>query len=156
MRPPMSIDPGAEVGAWIAAGLGAFTLGRQIIDTFRKRRKEKEDLDQALDRTPQIKQQLELGNIGEAIKHLNDIIESEVAARLRAERVVDDLEQDLDVTKNRADQAEEKSRQCEEKALQEQRLRIQAETELATAKRSFARTVARLRRSSTSDDEEGK
>jgi chromosome segregation ATPase len=72
-----SVNSGSEVAAWMAALGSGVALSVQAYNVFKKRRKEKEEIDEALDRQPLVKQQLELGNVGEAVKHLNAIISSQ-------------------------------------------------------------------------------
>ena len=71
------MDVGAEVAAWMAALGAAAALLNQAYQAFKKRSKEKDEVEEALDRQPIIRQQLELGNVGEAVSHLNVIINSQ-------------------------------------------------------------------------------
>lgn len=68
---------GSEASAWVASIAGAVALILQGASALRKRRKERDEIDVALDRQPQVRQQLELGNVGEAVRHLNAIINSQ-------------------------------------------------------------------------------
>lgn len=72
-----SVGSGPEIAAWMAAIASGVALSVQAYNALKKRRQEKEEIDEALDRQPMIKQQLELGNVGEAVKHLNAIISSQ-------------------------------------------------------------------------------
>lgn len=71
------MDSGAEAAAWMAALGAATALVNQAYNAFKKRSKEKDEVEEALDRQPIIRQQLELGNVGEAVSHLNVIINSQ-------------------------------------------------------------------------------
>lgn len=69
----------ADVAAWVAAIGGGIALIGQSINIFRKRQKEKDEIEEALEQQPLVRQQLELGNVGEAVKHLNAIINSQAS-----------------------------------------------------------------------------
>lgn len=139
------IDPGAEIAAWIAAAAGVYALGRQIWEAFKKNRKEKSDINQALDRSPEVRQQLELGNVGAAVNHLNSIIESQARDLQRRQMREEELEQDLDEARVRADRAEDECRTKEADVERERTLRLKAENDLTLARRNYARAMAQLR-----------
>lgn len=96
----MAID-GAEAGAWVAAFAAAGALGKQVYDALRHRKKEQNAIEEALDRQPLVRQQLELGNVGEAVKQLNLIIE------IQAEHITTQNEQIKGQTTELKAQAEE-------------------------------------------------
>lgn len=152
---PQAIS-GAEVAAWVAAVAGVTALLSQVVNGLRKRRREREEIEEALDRAPEVRHQLELGNVGEAVKHLNVIIESQ-AGHIRAQ---DERHQALQEEirhlkdRNEALEAEaatwerryrklERERE-EDKIESDQKIALlQAQTE--EIKRTFARTLAQFR-----------
>lgn len=77
---------GGEASAWVAALAGAVAITLQAAQALRRRHREKEEIDDALDQQPMVRQQLELGNVGEAVKHLNVIINSQ-ATHIKAQEI---------------------------------------------------------------------
>lgn len=65
-----------EVAAWVAVIASVLALMKQGYDVIRNRRRERREISEALDRQPLIREQLELGNVGEAVKHLSAIIDA--------------------------------------------------------------------------------
>lgn len=63
-----------SLGPTLGAITGAVALGWQLFSVIKHRGEEKKQIEVALDHQPEIRQQLELGNFGEAIRHLNTII----------------------------------------------------------------------------------
>lgn len=84
--PPLT-ETIAIVGCIIAVG----TFSVQIYGMFKERKKEQREIDVALDHQPEIKEQLELGNIGAAVQHLNAIILSQANHIDRLEKENADL-----------------------------------------------------------------
>ncbi len=149
-----SIDPGAEIGAWIAALAGGYALLSQVWNALQKRKKEGAEIEKALDRTPAIKQQLELGNVGQAIEHLNEIIESQARAGERDQRRIQEEVAESARQRDRADLAENENERLEREVDEERRLRTAAEQDLAKVKRNFARTLTQLRQSQILSDDD--
>jgi chromosome segregation ATPase len=141
----LAIDPGAELAAWVAAFAGAYALTRQIVEAFRKNKREKSEINAALNKAPEVRQQLELGNVGAAINHLNVIIESQARDLQRRDRREQELEDDLDEAREKADKAEENCRARESDLEKERAARLKAEKELVKARRDYARSLAQLR-----------
>jgi predicted RNase H-like nuclease (RuvC/YqgF family) len=71
-----------SLGAAEIAAYGALlgVVGALARDTYRvwhSRKTEKAAIEEALDRQPLVRQQLELGNVGEAVRHQSAIIDSQ-------------------------------------------------------------------------------
>lgn len=142
---PMAIDPGAEFAAWAAALVGAYTLASQVWNAIKKHRKESDEITAALDRTPEVKQQLELGNVGEAIKHLNDIIEAQARDSHRKDLRIEELSREVEELRDRAESGDDKCEATEQELRDEKARRARVEQELIQTKRGFGRTIAQLR-----------
>lgn len=69
--------------AWLAFATGCVALLKQAYDIIRQRKRERREIDQALDRQPLVKEQLELGNTRAAIEQLSAIIDQMAAAKQR-------------------------------------------------------------------------
>lgn len=65
---------GSETAAWGAAIAASAALLKQTYDIIRNRRTEKSAVADALDRQPLIKEQLEIGNWGSALSHVNTVV----------------------------------------------------------------------------------
>lgn len=63
-----------DLVAYLTAATLLFALIGKGYQTWKKHKTDQDDVAAALDRQPAIRQQLELGNWGEAIRHLNTII----------------------------------------------------------------------------------
>jgi predicted nucleic acid-binding Zn-ribbon protein len=83
-------DVGSIV-AIVGCIIAVTTFSFQIISLFRERKKDQKAIDEALDRQPYIKQQLELGNWGTAIEQLNKIIVTQAKHIDRVEKENADL-----------------------------------------------------------------
>lgn len=142
----LAIDPGAEIAAWVAAAAGVYALGRQVYEAIKKYKKEKGEITQALDQSPEVRQQLELGNIGAAISHLNNIIDSLNRDLHRRDMREEELEHDLDEARARAEKAEEDCRVRESDFEKERAARLRAKADLEEARVNFARIMADWRR----------
>lgn len=68
-----------EILAWLAVGAAALALVKSGYDFWTKRKTDRLAIDEALAKAPEVQKQLELGNVGEAVKHLNVIIQSQAA-----------------------------------------------------------------------------
>lgn len=66
-----------NMAAWVAIILSGLAIIKQVVDFFQKYSKERTQIEEALDKAPIVKQSLELGNIGDAVTHLNAIIVSQ-------------------------------------------------------------------------------
>lgn len=110
----------SEIAVWLAVGGSALALGKQVYDIWHKRHTEKVAIQDALDKQPLVREQLELGNVGEAVKVLNVIIEQQAGhltrliadhARERAEdqREREGLERELDDVRRRLRACEERT-----------------------------------------------
>lgn len=64
---------------------GLAALAKQGYDIFRTRKRERREIDEALDRQPLVREQLELGNVGAAVEHLTAIIDQMAEAKRRDE-----------------------------------------------------------------------
>jgi len=85
---------GDNVYVWLAILLASFTIGKQIYDAFKNRRKTRDEIEDALDKQPFIREQLEIGNFGEAIKQLNVIINSQAEHITRQDGRIEHLEEE--------------------------------------------------------------
>lgn len=81
-----------EAVTWLAAITALTSLGKQAFDIVRKRKQEKASIVDALDKQPIIRQQLELGNVGTAVSHLNQIIVQQAQQLDRAYDRIEHLE----------------------------------------------------------------
>lgn len=97
---------GNSFAAWVGGVTGLGLLTKQGYDIFRNKRKERTAVQEALERQPLIKQQLEIGNVGEAVKHLNVIIATQA-------RALDDESRRTERALERADNLEDELRECE-------------------------------------------
>jgi hypothetical protein len=151
-----AIDPGAEVGAWIAALAGAYALGSQVWKAMKNRKKEARQINEALDTAPEVRQQLELGNFGDAVRHLNDILQSQNTHIVNQRNRLTECDQEIDRERLRGDRAEEEAQRWEDKyqeAAQHIRtMEREHESELLKLReenqedrRKFARTLAQAR-----------
>lgn len=70
----MSAATATSFAAIVAGVSGIVALIMQFYRIIRDKKTERTSIESALDHQPAIRQQLELGNFGEAIKHLNEII----------------------------------------------------------------------------------
>lgn len=70
----MNVD---NIYTWLAVVAATIALGKQVYDAVKNRNKTKLEIEEALDKQPLVREQLELGNWGEAIKHLNSIIQQQ-------------------------------------------------------------------------------
>lgn len=165
LAPMVSFNAG-EITAWTAAVAGVMALLNQGYGALKKRRQEREEIDEALDRAPEVRHQLELGNVGEAVKHLNVIIESQ-ARHIKAADVRE-AERDREIQRlkeqNQALEAEaqgwetryyELVRKFEDNRQEADRQIAKVQREMEEMKRTFARTLARLRDDKTWDEEPG-
>lgn len=143
-RYPMALS-GAEIGAWVAACAGVVAIGKQVWDGIKNRRRELKQIDEALDRAPEVRQQLELGNIGEAVQHLNTIITSQSAALGRSAEDNERLREHLQSAEAEADGWEHRFDECEEsrRKLEAELARVTAQAE--ADRRNFARALAQAR-----------
>lgn len=146
----------AEAGAWIAAVGGAFALLSQGVNFLRKKKKEKSEIEQALDHAPEVRHQLELGNVGEAVKHLNAIVESQAEYIERQKKTQEACDREIEHLKDRLDAAEGEAHGWEAKYRYEVQAReldkkesdrkmATLQTEMEEMKRTFARTLSQLR-----------
>jgi predicted RNase H-like nuclease (RuvC/YqgF family) len=85
----------SEAAAWVAVIAALGSLLFQGINEWRKARKEKTEVEIALDKNPIIRQQLELGNVGEAVKHLNVVINSQAEHIKRQDDEIEELRAEL-------------------------------------------------------------
>lgn len=72
--------------AWMAFVTGLVALTKQGYDILRQRKRERSEIDQALDRQPLVREQLELGNTRAAIEQLSTIIDQMAEAKQRDDR----------------------------------------------------------------------
>ena len=68
---------------WLAVVTSMVALGKQAYDIIRNRRRERRVLDEALDRQPLVREQLQLGNVGAAVEQLTAIIDQMAKAKQR-------------------------------------------------------------------------
>lgn len=129
---------GAETAAWVAAIGGIVALGTQLYTAVRKRKQEKTEIDQALDRQPMVRQQLELGNVGEAVKHLNAIIASQAAHIKQQDQRLDQDEAEIARLRNRNDALEAEAESWERK-------HNELEREMREMRRTYARSLAMMK-----------
>lgn len=130
---------GAEAAAWMAAIGGIAALGTQFYNAMKKRRREKQEIDQALNRQPMVRQQLELGNVGEAVKHLNAIIESQANHIRQQDRRLEQDEAEIARLRERNEALE-----CEAEGWE--RKHSELEKELKEMKRTYARSLAMMQK----------
>lgn len=157
----------SEAVAWLAAITAAVALISQGYNSLKKRKKERSEIQHALDRAPEVKHQLELGNVGEAVKHLNSIMESQAKYIKSQDVKVAACEGEIEHLKERNDALEAEAQGWETKYREEVRAReqdrfesdrriaqveknAQAEMtrlseEMDSMKKTFARTLAQLR-----------
>ena len=147
---------GAETGAWIAAIAGALALSKQGWDALKKRKQENLEIEDALNKAPEVKKQLELGNIGEAVTHLNAIIQSQ-NDHIKSQD--DRLRKCDDEIQRQRDRLEAAEAEADAWEIKYNDLKTQHEIEkgrhsrqiadlterMEAQKRSFARTLAQLR-----------
>lgn len=107
-----------EFAAIVGAIAGIVALSKAGLDTFKQRKRTKKAVEEALDHQPEVKRQLELGNVGEAVKHLNAIIDSQA-------RHIDRLEQDYDSLRT-----ENKDLRAENRVLRERLERVESQRTL--------------------------
>jgi predicted RNase H-like nuclease (RuvC/YqgF family) len=151
-----AIDPGAEIGAWIAALAGAYALGSQVWKAIKNRKKELTQINNALNIAPEARQQLELGNVGEAIRHLNEIIKSQDNHIRNQTQRMTECDREIDTQRSRADQAEDEAQEWEDKYLDaQQKIRemerthedeiLKLRTQNQKDRKTFARALAQAR-----------
>lgn len=144
-----------EAVAWLAAIAAAASLTKQALDAVRKRRKEHDELEEALDHAPQVREQLELGNVGAAVGHLNVIMQSQAVYIKDQDFRLGKCNEEIQHLKELLQAAEAEAQGWETKYLEEARLRRldvaearrrynQIEQELEETKRVFARRMAAL------------
>lgn len=151
----LAVDPGAEVGAWVAAITGAVALGSQVWKAIKNRTKERQQVNEALDHSPEIRQQLELGNVGEAIHHLNEIIETQSTAFQNQGRRLTACEEEILAQRERADRAEAEAEHWEDKyEMLEHKLR-EERAQHRKDRKNFARALAQARGEPLPSDGEG-
>lgn len=88
-------DP-ARIAAWLAVIGAAFGLMLQAYNIIKNKRKEKTEVQEALSKAPLIRQQLELGNFGGAIEHLNRIIVLQAAHIDRQDEEITELRAEVE------------------------------------------------------------
>jgi chromosome segregation ATPase len=123
---------GNQFAAWIAGFSGLLALAIQGANIFKNRKKERRAVDEALDRNPIVRQQLELGNVAEAVKQLNIIIDTQARAldhettrREAAERREDAMEEELHATEAKVDEQADQLRE-QQRTINRQGSRIKA------------------------------
>lgn len=72
--------------AWMAFATGLVALTKQAYDIVRQRKREKREINEALDRQPLVREQLELGNTRAAIEQLSAIIKQMDEAKRRDDK----------------------------------------------------------------------
>lgn len=104
-----------EIAAVIGGIAGAVALSKQGYDVFHERKKTKTAVEEALNVQPEVKRQLELGNVGEAVKFLSSIIESQAkhidrqnAESMRQEGIIMELRSENEEMKERIETLEER------------------------------------------------
>lgn len=139
---------GGEVAAWVAALAGVTALATQTINALRKRKKEQSEIEEALSHSPEVRHQLELGNVGEAVKHLNFIIETQGTHIARQAERLTHCDGEIERLRDREEalEAEAEGWQTQYRALEAKYEReVSAlRKEIAEMKRNYARTLARL------------
>lgn len=129
---------GQSAAAWSAAIAAAVALTTQAVSALRKRKKEKVEINEALDRAPEVRHQLELGNVGEAVKHLNFIIESQ-AAHIKAQ---DERQKTCDERLT----AQDRQLAAQENQIDTlQRENAELRQQIADLRRTYGRIIAQLR-----------
>lgn len=123
---PLETSFTTSTAAWVGIVGAALALAKQGYDTFHNRRRERRQIDEALNRQPLVKEQLELGNVGEAVKHLSAIIDQMAAAKRR-----DDAEAAEDVAR-----AERRIAQLEDEVERERQERQEADERYETLLRA--------------------
>jgi len=108
-KPAPVKELGDSVYVWLAVILATLAIGKQVFDAMRNRRKTQNEVEEALNKQPLIREQLELGNWGEAIKQLNIIITSQADHIKRQDR-------DLESARNRITHLEDRNEALEAEA----------------------------------------
>lgn len=72
----MELDP-TKIGAWVASIAGVVALITQAYTIIKRSKKERSEVEKALDNAPYVREQLALGNFKEAAEYLNRIILSQ-------------------------------------------------------------------------------
>jgi len=135
---------GEEVVAWLAAVAAAASLGKQTIDALRKRKKEQSEVEQALEHAPEVRKQLELGNVGEAVGHLNVIMESQATYIVQQDARITGLVAQVSHLEDRNQALEMEAQGWEAKYNAEVRAREALDRELQETKRVFGRRITAL------------
>lgn len=144
-----------EAVAWLAAIAAAISLGKQGVDALRKKRKEHDEIETALDHAPEVREQLQLGNVGAAVAHLNLISESQARYIRDQDTRIEGLIEQVRRLTDRNDATEAEAQGWEFKYNEEVRARREdTEThereiaalraELKETKRVFSRRIAHL------------
>ena len=155
---------GGEIAAWVAALAGAVALISQATTAIKKRKKEQSEIEEALDHAPEVRHQLEIGNVGEAVKHLNVILESQARYIKDQDTKLKNCDDEITHLKSINEAREEEAAAWERKYREMQRhheeyrlasdKRIAAiQAEMEEMKRTFARSLAQLRAGEKVDPE---
>lgn len=109
----------SEVAAWLAVVGAAFGLTIQAYNIIKGRKKEQTELQEALDKAPLVRDQLEIGNVSGAVATLNLIIENqnkyiaELNARHQAEE--NELREEIRALKEELRQVSLQLAECRKK-----------------------------------------
>lgn len=144
-----------EVVAWLAAIAAAVSLTKQALDAIRKKRKEHDEIEIALDHAPEVREQLQLGNVGAAVAHLNLISESQARYIRDQDSRIKGLIAQVTRLTDRNDATEAEAQGWEFKYNEEVRARREdnnqheneiaaVRSELREAKKIFSRRIAHL------------
>ena len=104
----------ADVGIWVAIVTSALAMGKQIYDIYKKRHTERHEIEVALDKSPLVREQLELGNVGEAVRHLNAIINSQAEHIDRQDERIDEQQETIKNLSTKLARAQVRIRELEQ------------------------------------------
>lgn len=96
-------------GPVVTALLAVIALILQLSSMIRTRQRQTREIEMALDHQPEIRQQLELGNFGEAIKHLNEIIVTQARHIDRQDEIIKEQGDEIEILKEENRVLKEKS-----------------------------------------------
>jgi len=112
---PFSKSLGDNIYVWLAIFLATIAIFKQAYDAISRRKKTRDDVEEALDKQPLVREQLELGNWGEAIKQLNIIINSQADHIKRQDRELVTARGRIDHLESRNEALESESETSEQR-----------------------------------------